>query len=72
MPRTLGDSFIHVSRLNRIVPVNYPVPELLMGGGGDDQISKKIAGHIAELIPDGATLQMGIGAIPDAVLGLPG
>ena len=72
MPRTLGDSFIHVSRLSRIVPVNYPVPELLMGGGGDDQISKKIAGYIAELIPDGATLQMGIGAIPDAVLGLPG
>jgi 4-hydroxybutyrate CoA-transferase len=72
MPRTLGDSFIHVSRLNRIVPVNYPVPELLMGGGGDDQISKKIAGYIAELIPDGATMQMGIGAIPDAVLGFLG
>ena len=72
MPRTLGDSFIHVSRLNRIVPVNYPVPELPMGGGGDDQISKKIAGYIAELIPDGATLQMGIGAIPDAVLGFLG
>jgi 4-hydroxybutyrate CoA-transferase len=72
MPRTLGDSFIHVSRLNRIVPVNYPVPELPMGGGGDDTISKQIAGHIAELIPDGATLQMGIGAIPDAVLGFLG
>ena len=72
MPRTLGDSFIHVSRLHRIVPVNYPVPELPMGGGGDDQISKKIAGHIAELIPDGATLQMGIGSIPDAVLGFLG
>ena len=72
MPRTLGDSFIHVSRLNRIVPVNYPVPELPMGGGGDDQISKKIAGYIAELIPDGATMQMGIGAIPDAVLGFLG
>ncbi len=72
MPRTLGDSFIHVSRLHKIVPVDYPVPELPMGGTGDDQISKKIAGHIAELIPDGATLQLGIGAIPDAVLGFLG
>lgn len=68
MPRTLGDSFIHVSRLSCIVPVNYPVPELPMAAKGDDAISQKIAGCIAELIPDGATMQMGIGAIPDAVL----
>ncbi len=68
MPRTLGDSFIHVSRLTHIVPVDYPIAELRMGSEGDDQISQKIAGHIAELIPDGATLQLGIGAIPDAVL----
>ncbi len=68
MPRTLGDSFIHCSRLSYIVPVNYPIAELPMGSGGDDEISRKIAGHIAELIPDYATLQMGIGAIPDAVL----
>jgi acetyl-CoA hydrolase len=72
MPRTLGDSFIHVSRLTHIVPVNYPVAELPMGGEGEDEISKQIAGFIAELIPDGATLQMGIGAIPDAVLGFLG
>ncbi len=69
MPRTLGDSFIHVSRLNYIVPVNYPIPEYLMGNEGSDAVSQEIAGHIAELIPDGATLQLGIGAIPDAVLG---
>jgi acetyl-CoA hydrolase len=69
MPRTLGDSFIHVSKITHLVPVDYPVAELPMGGEGDDQVSKKIAGFIAELIPDGATMQMGIGAIPDAVLG---
>ncbi len=69
MPRTRGDSFIHVSRLTHIVPVDYPISELPMGGEGDDAISCKIAGYIADLIPDGATLQMGIGAIPDAVLG---
>ncbi len=68
MPRTLGDSFIHLSRLNYIVPVNYQLAEMSMGGEGADPTTEKIAGHIAELIPDGATMQMGIGAIPDAVL----
>jgi acetyl-CoA hydrolase len=68
MPRTLGDSFIHVSRLNYIVPVNYPIPELPMGDEGPSDVIEKIAGFIAELIPDGATMQLGIGAIPDAVL----
>jgi 4-hydroxybutyrate CoA-transferase len=68
MPRTLGDSFIHVSRLTHIVPVDYPIPELVMAEEGDLEIVEKIAGHIAGLIPDGATMQLGIGAIPDAVL----
>ncbi len=68
MPRTLGDSFIHVSRLHHIIPVNYPISELLMAEEGDPVIIEKIAGCIADLIPDGATMQMGIGAIPDAVL----
>jgi 4-hydroxybutyrate CoA-transferase len=68
MPRTLGDSFIHVSRLNYIVPVNYPIPEMAMADDGTPEIVEKIAGFIAEMIPDGATMQMGIGAIPDAVL----
>jgi acetyl-CoA hydrolase len=68
MPRTLGDSFIHVSRLNYVVPVNYPIPEMAMAEEGDKETVEKIAGFIADLIPDGATMQMGIGAIPDAVL----
>lgn len=68
MPRTLGDSFIHVSRIHYIVPVDYELPELLMSEGGVDEVIDRIACYIAELIPDGATMQMGIGAIPDAVL----
>ncbi len=68
MPRTLGDSFIHVSRLNHIIPVNYPIPEMAMAEEGNTAVVEKIAGFIAELIPDGATMQLGIGAIPDAVL----
>ncbi len=68
MPRTLGDAFIHVNRLNYMVPVDYPLPEMAMGGEGPSEITKTIAGFCAELIPNGATMQMGIGAIPDAVL----
>ncbi len=69
MPRLLGDSFIHVSRLNYIVPVDYPLSEMRMSSNeGPDLATEQMASWIAELIPDGATMQMGIGAIPDAVL----
>jgi len=68
MPRTLGDSFIHVSKLTHIVPVNYPISEHKMTAEGDSGIVQGIAGHVASLIPDGATMQLGIGSIPDAVL----
>lgn len=66
MPRTLGDSFIHVSRLTHVVEVDHPLPEAPQGGSSPQQM--RIGEHIAEMIPDGATLQMGIGSIPDAVL----
>jgi len=66
MPRTLGNSFIHVSKLTHIIPVDYPLIELPQGAPGD--LEKAIGAHIAEMIPDGATLQLGIGAIPDGVL----
>ncbi|RLD06946.1 MAG: 4-hydroxybutyrate CoA-transferase [Chloroflexota bacterium] len=68
MPRTLGDSFIHVSDIDYIVPVDYELPELAMGEGKPSEKVEKIAAYIAELIPDEATMQMGIGAVPDAVL----
>ncbi len=68
MPRTLGDSFIHVSRLNHIIPVNYPIVEMPQSEEGNSDVVEEIAGFIADLIPDGATMQLGIGAIPDAVL----
>ena len=66
MPRTLGDSFIHVSRLHHIVEVDYPLPQAPQGGASD--LHLQVGQNIADLIPDGATLQMGIGSIPDAVL----
>jgi acetyl-CoA hydrolase len=68
MPRCLGDSFIHVSRIDYIVPVDYPLMELPMSSGEPSETVLRIAQYIAELVPDGATMQMGIGEIPDAVL----
>jgi len=67
MPRALGDSFIHVSKLTHVVEVDEPVIELPMVSQVSD-VARAIGERIASLIPDGATLQMGIGEIPDAVL----
>lgn len=66
MPRTLGDSFVHVDRIAHLVPVDYELPERLPEPLGD--VDRAIGEHVATLVPDGATLQLGIGRIPDAVL----
>jgi acetyl-CoA hydrolase len=66
MPRTLGDSFIHINKIHRAVQVDYPLAELRMGEASET--SKQIGAHVAALIEDGSTLQMGIGEIPDGVL----
>ena len=72
MPRGLGNSFIHINKIDYIVEHSEPLMELPQI---DPNASKKeldvyneIGSHIAELIEDGSTLQMGIGAIPDAVM----
>ena len=67
MPRAHGDAFIHVSKLNVIVPVDYFLPEVHMSGE-TNEATENIADYVASLIPNGATLQTGIGAIPNAVL----
>lgn len=67
MPRSLGDSFIHVSKLTHVVEIDRMPVELAMAEEVGET-AKAIGAHIAELIEDGATLQMGIGEIPDAVL----
>ncbi|HSB36477.1 MAG TPA: acetyl-CoA hydrolase/transferase C-terminal domain-containing protein [Thermoanaerobaculia bacterium] len=66
MPRTHGDSFIHVERIAHLVPVDYALFEL--PSEPLDDVCRQIGLHAAGLIGDGATLQMGIGRIPDAVL----
>jgi len=67
MPRTLGDSFVHVSKLSKIVEVDEPVLEHAMASEVS-AAARSIGENIASLIDDGATIQMGIGEIPDAVL----
>jgi 4-hydroxybutyrate CoA-transferase len=66
MPRILGDSFIHVSKVDRIVEESRPLPELAKKPFSE--VENKIGQLVASLIDDGATLQLGIGGIPDAVL----
>jgi acyl-CoA hydrolase/GNAT superfamily N-acetyltransferase len=66
MPRTLGDSFIHVSAIDLLVENEVPIFELELDP--PDEVARRIGRHIAELIEDGATLQTGIGTIPDSVL----
>jgi len=67
MPRTHGDSMIHVNEIDDFIEVDDPLPEVALPQLGD--VEHAIGRYCAELIEDGATLQMGIGAIPDAVLG---
>jgi acyl-CoA hydrolase len=66
MPRTHGDGLVHQSRFAAAVAVEAPLPELTPAKLGP--VEQAIGRHVAALIEDGATLQMGIGAIPDAVL----
>jgi acyl-CoA hydrolase len=66
MPRTFGDCFIHVRDLDAIVEVSRPLCELKPIQITD--VHHAIGKHVAGLIEDGSTLQLGIGGIPDAVL----
>ena len=66
MPRTMGDNFIHVSEIDYIVEFDHQVVELSPPKIGD--VEKAIGENCASLVEDGSTLQLGIGAIPDAVL----
>ncbi|HEY8804896.1 MAG TPA: acetyl-CoA hydrolase/transferase C-terminal domain-containing protein, partial [Clostridium sp.] len=66
MPKTMGDSFINVSEIDYIVEASHPIIELQPPKIGETE--RAIGEHCASLVEDGSTLQLGIGAIPDAVL----
>ncbi|HEX6891751.1 MAG TPA: acetyl-CoA hydrolase/transferase C-terminal domain-containing protein [Chryseolinea sp.] len=67
MPRTMGDGIIHQDECDVMVLMEQELPEIVKGGTSDE-IIKRIGNYCADLVEDGATLQTGIGAIPDAVL----
>ena len=67
MPRSLGDSFIHVSRLDHVVEIDRPIVELPQCTEVGE-VARAIGKNVADLVENGSTLQMGIGEIPDAVL----
>jgi acetyl-CoA hydrolase len=72
MPRGLGNSFIHISKIDYIVEHEEPLMELPQVDPNASQevlkVYDTIGQHVASMIDDGSTLQMGIGAIPDSVL----
>lgn len=65
MPRTLGDSFVHVTDIDYFVEVSHHIIELMPAK--ITEIEKAIGQNCADLVEDGATLQLGIGALPDAL-----
>lgn len=68
MPRTLGDGQVHVSQIAALVAVDDPLPEVDYAKQiGPNE--RKVAEYVSAMIEDGSTLQLGIGAIPDAILG---
>jgi 4-hydroxybutyrate CoA-transferase len=66
MPRTHGDGLLHISEIDAFVDTTDAIAELKMDTL--DEASKEIGKHVAGIIDNGATLQMGIGSIPNAVL----
>jgi acetyl-CoA hydrolase len=70
MPRVLGDNFIHIDKIDYVVEIDEAVPEFrhIKEAGEERDVYEAIGKNIAGIIEDGATLQMGIGLIPDVVL----
>jgi len=66
MPRILGDGIIHESEFDAMVKVDEELPEVISKEASE--ITKRIGNYCAELVEDGATIQTGIGSVPDAVL----
>lgn len=66
MPRTHGDGLVHASKFHKVFEYEHPIPEMHAPSLSVEE--QRIGEHVASVIEDGATLQMGIGAIPDAAL----
>ncbi len=66
MPRTLGNAFLHRSQIDCWAEADHPLAEYARTKVGD--VERGIAGRVADLVPDGSTVQVGVGSIPQAVM----
>lgn len=66
MPRTHGDSFLHMSDIDYAIPFHEPLLEFL--STPSDEVADRIGAYVASLVEDGATIQVGYGRIPDAII----
>ena len=67
MPRTWGDSFVHVDEIDWLVPFEEPLVEMVPAEK-DNEIARRIGHFVSQLVDDGATLQMGFGHLPYAIM----
>jgi len=67
MPRTHGDTFVHLDEIDYVIPHDEPLLEYLPEAS--DEVCERIGTYVARLVEDGATIQVGYGRIPDAILG---
>jgi acyl-CoA hydrolase/GNAT superfamily N-acetyltransferase len=68
MPRTHGDGFIHISKVNYIVPHNEPLLEYSFPDDTNSEVTQAIGNYVSRLVQDGDTVQVGYGSVPDAIL----
>ncbi len=69
MPRIYGDSFIHISEIEYVMPFDEPLLEYRRGVGEEDsEVVESIGRHVARLVQDGDTIQVGYGNVPNAIL----
>jgi len=66
MPRTLGDAFIHISKIDAVVENDAPIYEFVTPG--ESEVARRIAKNVADLVENGSTIQVGYGGIPNALL----
>lgn len=66
MPRTMGDSFVHINDIDYLVPVDYPLIEVHWAEV--NEVTTRIGQYVAALVEDGSTVELGIGRVPHAVL----
>jgi acyl-CoA hydrolase/GNAT superfamily N-acetyltransferase len=68
MPRTHGDGFVHISKVNFIVPHDEPILEYKFPEDTNPEVTQEIGNYVSRLIEDGDTIQVGYGRVPDAIL----